>query len=473
MTQVLHLGSDGRIPSGGTCHHGEVELIESPGGDDLLGALPSKAGTVTSAARDSVEQGTISGSPSGSPRRAPRPRRKLTVAVTFPVWPPRGGGQSRIFHLYRHVARHHDVEIVSVANANDLPDDREIAPGLREIRVPKSPAHRQAELALAGDVPGVSITDIAMPRLVHLSPDYGAALAASLADADLAVASHPYLFPLLRQLTERAIWYEAHNVETALKRGMLPDTPTARALLAETEEVERACCAGSDQVVVCADTDGSVFRQDFGVPAERVLEIPNGVDLGTVAYADPIARRAAQERLGLHGTPTALFMGSGHKPNVDAVEAILGVAAGCPDIRFLIMGSVCGAFSGRRLPANVGAVGEVDDDTRIAALGVVDCALNPMGAGSGTNLKMLDYFAAGVPVISTRHGARGLAVADGVHLRLSEVDGFPAALRGLQREIGGLALSQQVAAARRLAEDRYDWAAIAERYRHAIETAGT
>jgi glycosyltransferase involved in cell wall biosynthesis len=428
-----------------------VELIESPGDDGLLGAFPS---------------------PSGSPRRAPRSRRKLTVAVTFPVWPPRGGGQSRIFHLYRHVARHHDVEIVSVTNANDLPQVREIAPGLREIRVPKSPAHRQAELALAGDVPGVSITDIAMPRLVHLSPDYGAALAASLADADLAIASHPYLFPLLRRLTGGAIWYEAHNVEAVLKRAMLPDTPIARELLAETERVERACCAGSDRVVVCADTDGSVFRQEFGVPAGRLLEIPNGVDLETVAYADPIARRAAQERLGLHGTPTALFMGSGHKPNVDAVEAILGFAAGCPDIRFLIMGNVCGAFSGRRFPANVGAMGEVDDETRIAALGVAGCALNPMGDGSGTNLKMLDYFAAGVPVISTRHGARGLAVADGVHLRLSEVDGFPAALRGLQEEIGGVALSRQVAAARQLAQERYDWAAIAERYRHAIETAG-
>jgi glycosyltransferase involved in cell wall biosynthesis len=397
------------------------------------------------------------------------PRRKITVAVTFPIWPPRSGGQSRIFHLYRRVARRYDVDVVCIANANELPSEREIAPGLREIRVPKSQAHRQAELGLAQDVPEVSITDIAMPRLVRLSPDYAIALAASLADADLAVASHPYLFPLLRQLTGRAIWYEAHNVETVLKRAMLPDTVTARELLAETEQVERACCLGSDRVVVCADTDASVFRRDFGVPAESILEIPNGVDLETVTYADPVARQAAQDRLGLRGTTTALFMGSGHKPNVGAAEAILGFATECPDIRFLIMGSVCAAFSGRQIPANVGMMGEVDDDTRHAALGVVDCALNPMGDGSGTNLKMLDYFAAGVPVISTRHGARGLAVADGIHLRLSEIDGFPAALRRLWEEIGDTSLSEQVSAARRLAQERYDWAVIAERYRHAIE----
>lgn len=396
---------------------------------------------------------------------------KLTVAVTFPVWPPRSGGQSRIFHLNRQVARGHNVDIVCIVNANDLPSERVIAPGLREIRVPKSQAHRQAELALAADVPGCSITDIAMPRLVHLSPDYGTALAASLADADLAIASHPYLFPLLRQLTDRTIWYEAHNVETVLKRTMLPDTLTARELLAETVQVERACCTGSDRVVVCAGTDGSIFRRDFGVPAAKLLEIPNGVDLDSVTYADPTARQAAQDRLGLRGTMTALFMGSGHKPNVDAAEAIIGFAADCPDIRFLIMGSVCGAFSGRRIPANVGAMGEVDDATRDAALGVVDCALNPMGDGSGTNLKMLDYFAAGVPVVSTRHGARGLAVTDGIHLRLSEIDRFPTALRGLREQIGGVSLSEQISAARRLVQERYDWALIAERYRHAIERA--
>jgi len=86
-------------------------------------------------------------------------------------------------------------------------------------------------------------------------------------------------------------------------------------------------------------------------------------------------------------------------------------------------------------------------------------------------VKMLDYFAAGVPVISTAHGARGLAVSDGVHLCLSEIDGFPAALRR-SREDAEAARSERVVAARRLVEECYDWDVIAERYRLAIETAG-
>jgi glycosyltransferase involved in cell wall biosynthesis len=441
---------------------------------DIL-SLPEEADTGTSprsgpVARRAVADVLLAPVPRISETR--RSRRKISVAVTFPVWPPRGGGQSRIFHLYRQLAKHHDVDIVCVANANDLPSEREIAPGLREIRIPKSPAHRAAELALSRAIPGVPLTDVAMPRLAPLTPDYRAALSTSAASADLVVASHPYLFPLLRDVTDRPLWYEAHNVETLLKRGMLPDTPAARELLAETERVERDCCAASDRVIVCAEADGLVFQRDFGVPAGRIVELPNGVDLGTVTYVGLAARAARQDRLELHDATTMLFMGSGHKPNVDALDVVLRCAEACSDISFLILGSVCGHAAGRPLPPNVGLMGEVDDVTKDTVLGTVDGALNPMAAGSGTNLKMLDYFASGVPVISTLHGARGLAVEDGVHLRLSTLDDFPAALRRLQAESGGGELGARVVAARRLVEDHYAWPVIAARFLAAIDAAG-
>lgn len=399
--------------------------------------------------------------------------RKISVAVTFPIWPPRGGGQSRIFHLYRHLAETRPVEIICVTNANDLPSDREIAPGLREVRIPKSRAHRKAELELSRDVPGVPLADVVMPRLIHLTPDYGRALRASVADAGIAIASHPYLFPLLSELMDGPIWYEAHNVEMTLKRMMLPDTTTARELLAETERVERACCDGSERVIVCSADDGLAFRQNFGVPEARITEIPNGVDLDTVEYVGPEARQAAKGRLGLDGTAIVVFLGSRHKPNCDALDAILRFAPECPDMRFLILGSVCKHSDGRPVPPNVGLMGEVDDGVKATTLGVADGALNPMMGGSGTNLKMLDYLAAGVPVISTRQGARGLAVADGVHLQLSEIDGFPDALRRLQAEIGGPVLAKRVAASRRLVEKCYDWAALADRFGESIDRAGS
>ncbi|MGK9170945.1 glycosyltransferase family 4 protein [Inquilinus limosus] len=405
-----------------------------------------------------------------SPRKVHRP--KLCVAVTFPIFPPRGGGQSRVFHLYRHLAQSCDVDVVCITNANDLPSDRLVAPGLREIRIPKSSAHRDAELALTREVGAVPITDVAMPRLVHLTPEYREALSGSMAEADVVIASHPYLFPLIREVSRQPIWYEAHNVEIDLKRAMLPDTATARDLLTDAERVEHECCDAAELVVVCTRTDQEVFESKFGVPAGKFVEVPNGVDLQSVSYTGPKSRAANKGRLGIGDCFTVLFMGSRHQPNNEAVEEILRFAPQCPDMRFLLLGSVAGHFAGRAVPENVGFMGEVDDETKDVVLSSVDCAINPMATGSGTNLKMLDYFASGVPVISTPHGARGIAVVDGVHLQLAKISQFPHALAQLKGEVGTAALAKRIIAARLLVQEQYDWSVIARNFLSRIHIEG-
>jgi glycosyltransferase involved in cell wall biosynthesis len=44
----------------------------------------------------------------------------------------------------------------------------------------------------------------------------------------------------------------------------------------------------------------------------------------------------------------------------------------------------------------------------------------PLRAGGGTRIKILEAFAHGVPVVSTRIGAEGISVADGKHLLLAD-----------------------------------------------------
>jgi glycosyltransferase involved in cell wall biosynthesis len=39
---------------------------------------------------------------------------------------------------------------------------------------------------------------------------------------------------------------------------------------------------------------------------------------------------------------------------------------------------------------------------------MADLALNPVTSGAGTNIKMLEYMAAGLPIITTVVGSRGL-----------------------------------------------------------------
>ncbi len=67
-------------------------------------------------------------------------------------------------------------------------------------------------------------------------------------------------------------------------------------------------------------------------------------------------------------------------------------------------------------------------------------------------------------MISTPHGARGIAVADGVHLQISKISQFPRALAQLKGQIGTAGSARRVTAARLLVEEQYGWSAIARNF---------
>jgi glycosyltransferase involved in cell wall biosynthesis len=94
---------------------------------------------------------------------------------------------------------------------------------------------------------------------------------------------------------------------------------------------------------------------------------------------------------------------------------------------------------------------------------VADVAINPIESGSGTNLKMLEYAAAGVPILPPPHGARGLSFRDGEHLRIAALADWPAALEAMRAERGSAAGRERCEAARAWVEAHYAWDGIAER----------
>ena len=85
-----------------------------------------------------------------------------------------------------------------------------------------------------------------------------------------------------------------------------------------------------------------------------------------------------------------------------------------------------------------------------------DVALNPMYEGAGVNLKVLEYLAMGLPTVTTRFGIRGLEVADVV--QVVDLADFPAVLTALEEPGERL---RRGAAARRAAETRFGWEAVA------------
>lgn len=113
---------------------------------------------------------------------------------------------------------------------------------------------------------------------------------------------------------------------------------------------------------------------------------------------------------------------------------------------------------GHRVPENVRLAGFVEREALLDFYRAADIALNPMFQGSGTNIKMLDYMAAGLPILTTSKGARGIegkpdthwieAPIDMMNTRLREMLGLPDQFRA----VGD--------AGRLLVESKYDWNAI-------------
>ena len=93
-------------------------------------------------------------------------------------------------------------------------------------------------------------------------------------------------------------------------------------------------------------------------------------------------------------------------------------------------------------------------------LAASDVAIAPLFHGSGTRLKILEYFSCGLPVVSTSAGVEGLEVKNGVNV-LIEDDLNEFAVKVIELLKKGALSTRLGKAARELVVNKYDWKKIA------------
>jgi len=221
--------------------------------------------------------------------------------------------------------------------------------------------------------------------------------------------------------------------------------------------------------MTCSADDAKRLHQLYGVELAKFIVIPNGVDVETISFVLPKQRRLNKRKLGLENEKTVLFMGSWHPPNLEAANKVLEIAKALPNIKFFLMGSQCSAFNGRVIPDNVGLLGVLEETEKCIIFGIVDLALNPMLSGSGTNLKMFDYMAAGIPVISNEFGVRGIDFTRDTEIIVANIEDMPKAITDVF-EKSDEELTVISVAARQLVEEKYDWKTISEVVRIELES---
>src|SRR5262249_39247793 len=125
---------------------------------------------------------------------------------------------------------------------------------------------------------------------------------------------------------------------------------------------------------------------------------------------------------------------------------------------FVICGGVGDGLAAPACESNVRLTSVIDEAEKRRYLESADVAINPMFAGSGTNIKMFDFMAAGLPLATTPLGARGILRGADPAFPPATREDFVETLRTLLREERQAAVMG--AAGRRLVSEHYSWERI-------------
>jgi glycosyltransferase involved in cell wall biosynthesis/GT2 family glycosyltransferase len=387
----------------------------------------------------------------------------ITVTDIQPIDPPVGGGRLRLLGLYHGMG--HNIQCTYVGTY-DWPGeqrrDHSLSVSLREINIPLSDAHHRAAQSFMEDSDGLNAIDLLFSKQAHLSPEFIGEVVNYIRRAKIIIFSHPWVYPLVARevRANQTVIYDSQNVEGYLRAQLLDRYhPLQLTALRNVIGDELALVRRADWILACSHEDLLRFHSLYGISPERMRVVPNGVMAFQAEPASQEQRRKARERLclppeGFFG----VFIGSPYGPNVDAARFLADVLAPAdPSTHYVIAGGVGEAVVSKS--SNLHITGPLREDEKALWFAASDFAINPMMSGSGTNIKMFDFMAAGLPVVTTEIGARGIdpAGADFMICADATIEAMKQAVSRLRGHPDRLSLSR---AARARVEEDFAWERI-------------
>jgi glycosyltransferase involved in cell wall biosynthesis len=394
------------------------------------------------------------------------------LAVTSqPPWPLDRGGHLRSYHLLRALAASCRVRLVAPSaccDADTIAGLTNAGIDFRPVPVPPRAGWREAYRAARAAA-------TAQPYVMYSRHRWRAVQEALAREAivdppDVWYLDHLDSFVYASVCGTTPFVLDCHNVYSELVERTADesrDELRRRYLRREARllaRMEQRAVREASAVMAVSDRDARHFA-DLG--ASRVYLAPNGVD--TRAYA---AVRAG----GRSAAPAILFVGTmSWVPNVSAVQFLASVVL--PRVRRRIPAArlrVVGADPTPEVRAlaalpGVEVTGRVEDITPY--LSDAHVLAVPLEAGGGTRLKILEAFAAGLPVVATPVAAEGLAVITDYHLSIVDRERFADAVTDLL--LAPARGARFATHGRKLAAERYDWSAIGQvAYRAVAESVG-
>ena len=361
---------------------------------------------------------------------------KVLALCHFDVIEPKGGGQIVVFNFLDKLSRYFEITLLSL-NAYGSPEKEvQLSPNFRQIVIPQS--YKQAKIMWDAEKKfnkelTEGLFDVIQIGYAHLNRKFFNTVKEFAAQSNVIIFEHPYLFDLVKDTAHNNIWlYHAHNHEHKLKKILLNNSPE---LLNRIHEIEKNVCSSCDIILSPTENEKSSLQDDYNVPDDKFIITNHGVNTSSIPFITRDEHIAYKSRYSKYiNKSLILFVGSWHPPNLEALEFIIDVLAPVnKDFVYLILGSVKDyyerKYKNKTVPQNVVLLGSVDEQNKWEYYRLSDIAINPMFSGAGINVKMIEYMAAGLPIVSTVFGARGIEMSK--HAVLCDGSTFYESMKGL------------------------------------------
>jgi glycosyltransferase involved in cell wall biosynthesis len=345
------------------------------------------------------------------------PQPSALVLLPEAPYPSYGGGAMRSASVLAYLARRYEVDVI-VFREPGAPDPQPLFPlGIaRQIHVIALPPHGQDVLSKVARNTGRLLR-----RVPPLNDRFGgfAQQIGGLVGGhryDVSVVEHFWCAPYLEQLApvSSKVVLDLHNIESVLhercaRAGGGPAALAHRIFQKAARHLEHQWLPRYDRVLTASDCDAEAARRI--APDVHITIYPNAIPLvpqPDVAERDMVA-----------------FSGNlAYHPNLAAIKFFRAEI-------WPLLRDRSTSLKWRLIGKNPDAVRkQTKVDARIEVLGAVPNAVEelarakvvviPLLAGSGTRFKLIEAWAAGRAVVSTRIGAEGLPARHGENLLLAD-----------------------------------------------------
>ncbi len=333
---------------------------------------------------------------------------KLLFLANRVPYPPYRGDKLKIFNLAKRLAPRHELHLLTFAQTpEDLQYKQELEKIFKAVHFVYLPKWKSAIQCLAGawDARPLQVLYFNSPEM---RSQLDALLKANTYDA--IHVQHLRMSPYLRHRKDLArildlpdafsLYWERRKT---VKRGLLTRIFETQ----EQKRVERFEPVLNDynMSLVCSAEDLEYLQAHRH--AHNLKLLPNGVDLTTFKARDHDYTQNA----------TLLFTGNmDYAPNIDAVVHFVHnifplVKAQFPEAKFIIAGQRPVKKVLELASEDVVVTGFIKDLSE--TYNTADVVVAPLRFGAGTQNKVLEAMAMGVPVVCSHIGFKGLGIDDG------------------------------------------------------------